>query len=143
MILRRLSQSLKEQNWTAIVIEFILLVVGVFLGIQVANWNVERETKQKAAVFTERLKADLRHEAFFYQYFIEYNRDVLAAAENAVNALTGKTPLSDEQLLINAYRATQYKPTAALPRQLRRDDLDRQHRANQRPEAAPDCNADL
>ncbi len=109
MILRRLSQSLKTQNWTAIWIEFILLVSGVFLGIQVSNWNVERETKQKAAVFTQRLKADLREEAFGYQYLIEYNRDVLASAENAVNALTAKVPLSNEQLLINAYRATQYK----------------------------------
>jgi hypothetical protein len=109
MILRRLAENLKQQNWTAIAIEFVLLVLGVFLGIQVANWNVERETKQKAAVFTARLKADLRNEAFFYQYLIEYNRDVLAAAENAVKALTGKAPLSDEQLLINAYRATQYK----------------------------------
>ena len=109
MILRRLSQSLKDQNWTAICIEFVLLVAGVFLGIQVANWNAERETKRKAEVFTERLKADLRNEAFFYQYMIEYNQDVLAAAENAVKALTGKVPLSNEQLLINAYRATQYK----------------------------------
>ena len=47
MILRRLSQSIKEQNWTAICIEFVLLVVGVFLGIQVANWNTERETRQE------------------------------------------------------------------------------------------------
>lgn len=109
MILRRLSQSLKEQNWTAIVIEFVLLVSGVFLGIQVSNWNAERETKQKAEVFTQRLKADLREEAFGYQYLIEYNRDVLASAEKALNALTDKVPLSDEQLLINAYRATQYK----------------------------------
>ncbi len=109
MILRRLSQSIKEQNWTAIWIEFILLVAGVFLGIQVANWNQEREANQKSKVFTERLKADLREEAFGYQYLIEYNRDVLASAEKAVNALTGKVPLSNEQLLINAYRATQYK----------------------------------
>ena len=109
MILRRLSQSLKEQSWMAIVIEFILLVSGVFLGIQVSNWNAERETKQKAEVFTERLKADLRLEAFFYQYMIEYHRDVLTSAEKAVNALTGKVPSSDEQLLISAYRATQYK----------------------------------
>jgi hypothetical protein len=109
MILRRLSQSLKTQNWTAIWIEFVLLVIGVFLGIQVANWNQEREANQKSRVFTERLKADLRNEAFFYQYLIEYNRDVLSAADKAVNALTGKVPLSDEQLLINAYRATQYK----------------------------------
>jgi hypothetical protein len=49
MILRRLSQSLKEQNWMAIAIEFVLLVLGVFLGIQVANWNAERETRQKSA----------------------------------------------------------------------------------------------
>ena len=47
MILRRLAQSLKEQNWTAITIEFVLLVLGVFLGIQAANWNT-------AALMTKR-----------------------------------------------------------------------------------------
>ena len=34
MILRRLTNALKEQNWTTILIEFFLLVSGVFLGIQ-------------------------------------------------------------------------------------------------------------
>ena len=38
-MLRRLTQSLREQNWTSITIEFVLLVLGVFLGIQAANWN--------------------------------------------------------------------------------------------------------
>lgn len=109
MILRRLSQSLKEQNWTAILIEFVLLVVGVFLGIQVSNWNTERETNLKAAVFTERLKADLREEDWGYQLLIAYNREVLANAERAVDALGGKAEMSDEALLVSAYRATQYK----------------------------------
>jgi hypothetical protein len=36
MILRRLTNALKEQNWTTILIEFVLLVSGVFLGIQAA-----------------------------------------------------------------------------------------------------------
>ena len=80
MILRRLSQSLKQQNWTAIVIEFVLLVAGVFLGIQVANWNQEREANQKSAIFTERLKTDLRAEDWTYQFLIAYNREVLANA---------------------------------------------------------------
>ena len=44
MILRRLAHNLREQNWTAIAIEFVLLVLGVFLGIQVANWNEDRKT---------------------------------------------------------------------------------------------------
>ncbi len=109
MILRRLSQSLKEQNWAAIWIEFILLVAGVFLGIQVANWNQEREANQKSKVFTERLKSDLRGEDWTYQFLIAYNREVLANANKVVEALDGKSAISDEALLVSAYRATQYR----------------------------------
>ena len=42
MILRRFAEALKQQNWSAVAIEFVLLVLGVFLGIQVANWNETR-----------------------------------------------------------------------------------------------------
>jgi len=108
MILRRLSQSVKEQNWTAICIEFVLLVSGVFLGIQVANWNTERETRQKSVVFTARLMADLKVEAWGYEYLIEYNKDVLANARRALDGLSGEKSMTDEQLLISAYRATQF-----------------------------------
>jgi hypothetical protein len=58
MILRRLSQSLKEQNWTAIWIEFVLLVAGVFLGIQVANWNQERQLDERRSAALSRLHAE-------------------------------------------------------------------------------------
>jgi Family of unknown function (DUF6090) len=109
MILRRFSEALKQQNWAAIAIEFVLLVLGVFLGIQVANWNVERETRQKSAVFTERLKADMRGEDWTYQFLIAYNREVLANANRAVEALEGRAVISDEALLVSAYRATQYR----------------------------------
>ncbi|HET7161963.1 MAG TPA: hypothetical protein VFI32_04770 [Rhodanobacteraceae bacterium] len=58
MILRRLTQSLKEQNWTAIVIEFVLLVCGVFLGTQAANWNDERQLQGRRSAALERLHAE-------------------------------------------------------------------------------------
>ncbi|MEO7938202.1 MAG: hypothetical protein ABIR55_06230 [Burkholderiaceae bacterium] len=58
MILRRLSTSLKEQNWTAIWIEFVLLVAGVFIGIQVANWNEARRDRVLARQYLERLRED-------------------------------------------------------------------------------------
>ena len=109
MFLRRFSQSLKEQNWTAIVIEFVLLVAGVFLGIQVSNWNAERETKQKSAVFTARLKDDLRIEGWRYRFLMAYYSDVRDAALAAADALSGKRPLSNEAFLVEAYRASQYK----------------------------------
>jgi hypothetical protein len=109
MLLRRLADSIKAQNWTAIWIEFILLVSGVFLGIQVSNWNAEREINKKSAVFTERLKVDLRQEAWNYEYLIEYNRDVLVNIEKVLEVMDGEASMSDEQFIIAAYRATQYK----------------------------------
>jgi hypothetical protein len=108
MILRRLTQSLKEQNWTAIVIEFVLLVAGVFLGIQVSNWNQERELAKKATVFTERLRNDLRVEAWRFDALNLYYEDVAANVDKTLAALEGKAPLSNEALLVAAFRATQY-----------------------------------
>jgi hypothetical protein len=42
MLLRRIIEHVKVQNWTAIVIDFVIVVVGVFIGIQVSNWNEGR-----------------------------------------------------------------------------------------------------
>lgn len=95
----------------AIAIEFVLLVAGVFLGIQVANWNAERETRQKSAVFTARLQADLHDEWQRRQNAMAYYRNVRTAAEATAAALGGTSPMPDEALLVNAYRATQYLQT--------------------------------
>lgn len=107
-MLRRIVSGFRRQDWTAVAIELVVVVVGVFMGVQASNWNEQRETDQRAAVFTDRLKSDLREEAWGYEYYIEYYREVLANAEAAVDALTGSKPLSDEALLIDAYRASQF-----------------------------------
>jgi Family of unknown function (DUF6090) len=109
MILRRVIQHVKKQEWTAIWIDLVIVVAGVFIGIQVSNWNAERETNKKAAIFTERLKADLREEAWGYEYLILYNRDILANAERVLAVMAGEAEMSDEQFVISAYRASQYK----------------------------------
>ena len=108
MLLLRLTHSLKVQNWTAIWIEFVLLVVGVFLGIQVSNWNTQRETERKAQVFTERLREDLRTEVWRFKALNLYYQDVIDNARMTLGDLEGRERMSNEALLIAAYRATQY-----------------------------------
>ncbi len=39
MLLRRITQHVKSQNWFAVFVDFLIVVVGVFIGIQVANWS--------------------------------------------------------------------------------------------------------
>ena len=108
MILRRVIEHVRDQNWTAIWIDLVIVVVGVFIGLQVSNWNDDRATARRAAAFTERLRADLSEEAWGYEMQIGYYGDVYDNSRRALDALTAKAPLADEQLLIAAYRATQY-----------------------------------
>lgn len=108
MIIRRLAQRIRQQDWVAIGVELVVVVLGVFIGLQASNWNEERGTSAKAQVFTERLKADLLAEAWGYEMQIGYHSDVLANAEKTADALDGVTSLADEALLVAAYRATQY-----------------------------------
>ena len=109
MKLRRIAEHLKHQHWTAYAIDLVIVVLGVFIGMQASNWNQQRATDEQSAVFTARLKADLRQEDWVYQFLIAYNLEVLANANRAVDALEGKATLSDEALLVSTYRATQYR----------------------------------
>ena len=49
MFFRKISKQLKEQDWTAIWIDLVIVVVGVYLGIQVDNWNEARNDLDRAA----------------------------------------------------------------------------------------------
>ena len=42
MILRRIAEHLKAQNWTAVGLDLAIVIVGVFIGTQVSNWNLSR-----------------------------------------------------------------------------------------------------
>lgn len=109
MMLQRVISHLRKQEWTLIAIDFLIVVLGVFIGMQVQDWNADRQARAKAEVFAARLRDDLRFEHWNYQYVSNYYQEVLANAGRAVDALTGDKPMSDEQFLISAYRATQRK----------------------------------
>jgi hypothetical protein len=108
MIFRRLSVRLRRQDWVGVGIEVVIVVVGVFIGIQMANWNEDRLAAKRGGEFTERLKADLQIEAWNYENQISYFSQVRVNALRAADALSGRAELSDEALLVAAYRATQY-----------------------------------
>ncbi|MEM6899727.1 MAG: hypothetical protein AAF583_08160 [Pseudomonadota bacterium] len=58
MLLRRITRHVKDQNWFAVGIDFFIVVIGVFIGIQVANWNASQFERQEEAAIVERLQSD-------------------------------------------------------------------------------------
>jgi hypothetical protein len=59
MLLRRISEHVKAQNWTAVTLDFVIVVVGVFIGIQVSNWNAERADRALAQRYVEDIRRDI------------------------------------------------------------------------------------
>lgn len=58
MILSRIIEHVKRQHWTAIGIDFVIVVVGVFIANQVTTWKEEAELSRRKAAALERLHAE-------------------------------------------------------------------------------------
>ena len=55
MILRRLSKSIRKQDWFAVLIEFVVVVAGIFAGLQANEWAQERQDRKLERAALERL----------------------------------------------------------------------------------------
>lgn len=85
MILRRITQYVRDQNWTAIAIDFVIVVTGVFLGIQIGNWNAGRLEQANY----ERALVDLKVTAW-NSYIHAYERTSIASCRKAEYARIGR-----------------------------------------------------
>ena len=107
MILRRLTENLRAQNWTAITIEFFIVVIGVFIGTQVSNWNQQRLEKVETERMLAQLVPELRSQMEFIDNVRTYYATTRTYADRALAGWRGDSRLSDEQFVIAAYQASQ------------------------------------
>lgn len=59
MILRRFVRHVTDQNWFAVGLDVIVVIVGIFLGLQVQSWSEEQEERSKEYVFLSRMHSEL------------------------------------------------------------------------------------
>ena len=59
MIFRRFSQNLRRQDWFALLLDLLIVVVGIYLGLQVDAWNTARQDQATEREYLERLLADM------------------------------------------------------------------------------------
>jgi len=59
MILSRLKNAIREQNWFAVVLEIVIVVLGVAIGFQISAWGEARSDSGQERIYLEQLVADL------------------------------------------------------------------------------------
>ena len=90
MLLRRIIEHVKTQNWTAVALDFVIVVVGVFIGIQVANWNDSRGEVRLGDDYLQGFRADLLADLDMLQTETEWRRNQYQDASTVLEFFDGR-----------------------------------------------------
>lgn len=77
MILRRFIQHVHEQNWFAVGLDVLVVIIGIYLGLQVESWDQARQDRAAGELYLSQIVEDLEY-------------DLITHQEMLVNALTLK-----------------------------------------------------
>ena len=111
MILSRIIHHLRTQNWTAVALEFVIVIAGVVIGFQVTAWNETREGEARGEAYLERIQSDLAVDIASYDDRIAFWS---AVSDYGVQALeTSNNPdriadtEADWELIVAYFQASQ------------------------------------
>ena len=118
MILRRITDAFRKQDWFTVGIETLIVVLGVFLGLQVNNWNAARVEHKSEQVLLLRLQSETQ--ALLETQKEELagqlpRREALISAHPVLFSLAPARPLTDEECRALAYSHWLPAPTDELP----------------------------
>ncbi|MGY6555120.1 MAG: hypothetical protein ACXIUM_11445 [Wenzhouxiangella sp.] len=92
MRLRRLIQHLKDQNWFAVILDFIIVVIGVGAALMAQQWLSERQSRADYERALQSVRVDL-----FRVYFVSEERLAVAECRKSRYAELGKLLLMTDQ----------------------------------------------
>lgn len=105
MILQKLASAIRRQDWFQVVIEVLIVIVGIFLGLQVQEWNDTRANRAQSTIYVEQLIEDLKADFEIYkmasEQIVRVKKTHLERVETLI--LTGeKLPIITDNIFGNA-----------------------------------------
>ncbi|MEM8774655.1 MAG: hypothetical protein AAGF53_06450 [Pseudomonadota bacterium] len=111
MLLRRITKHVKDQNWFAVGLDFLIVVIGVFIGLQVNTWNEARQDRVVAAQFELGLTADAKIILEDVRSKIAFMEEALVAVTWLQDAFSQNSAVPDEAEVVDRLRFTLTLPS--------------------------------
>jgi hypothetical protein len=116
LLLRRISEHVKDQNWFAVGIDFIIVVVGIVIGLQAQQWLVEHGRRLSEQQYLDRLHNDVSQLLSTRNIYDATRQQVLTFGQTALDQLGSEMGLVDAPACTGiAASANTTIPPAALP----------------------------
>jgi hypothetical protein len=116
MILKRMTASLKRQDWTMVAIEFALVVVGVLLGFQINDWANRRAEAAASREAMERLLDEAEHDVAYLTLAVRNAEAIVADLHVATDRLArGTWTVPDAERMQRGLARGRYMVSLAPP----------------------------
>lgn len=110
MILRRFMLHVRSENWFAVFLDFVVVVVGLFIGLQIDTWwEANRESRLEVAYLSE-LREDFEHNKSRLQNAISRDEDIIHSIIVLHEQSALESPGLSVQQLNDAFRSVLSMP---------------------------------
>lgn len=89
MLLRRFSHHFRHQDWFAVLLDFLVVVLGIVIGLQASAWNQSRIDRRDEITYLVALDADLEDSHALL-------RETVERFDRILQALIRLTEISDD-----------------------------------------------
>ena len=90
MLLRRITEHVKDQNWFAVALDFVIVVAGILIAFQITEWNEARADRQKEVAFFERVLENLQSDLAEYDSTLTVTEWRMSAINQISREISGE-----------------------------------------------------
>ncbi|WP_430404833.1 hypothetical protein [Hyphomonas sp.] len=112
MILRRITTAFRKQDWFTVAVETLIVVLGVFLGIQLGNWNEAQALRMQETELLQELRQEIETSIRVTNQKADAIGQVVGAGKRSLDfmASDGECGADCWPVLVDFFHASQWQP---------------------------------
>ncbi len=116
MLLRRITKHVTGQNWIAVGLDLLVVIVGILLAMQLSEWNETKKNKRKELSYLTAFHQDFKHNVAEANRLMELHKAYSKRSKHiAVYLIKGEhhpekeLALTSQRVGMRVYPAAKYK----------------------------------
>jgi len=102
MILRRVIKHVRNQEWTAVFLDFLIVVMGILLAFQITNWSAAQSDKAEYVRALDRLNVEIEANLAALDDLDAHSERSLKITKNAFDVLQTCIESEENQKVVSA-----------------------------------------
>lgn len=111
MILNRIAKGIKNQDWFVVILEIFIVVIGIYIGLQVDDWQKERQDRQDEQLYLHEILEDIQNDSEELTLRIIESENLLVSMRDFLAQTVLEEPTWSVEEMNASARLIQYMPT--------------------------------